>query len=87
MMKEHNLVIYIDIKAEILFRRLKDQTDRPLLMGGNKRERLGQLLSERESLYRQTAQLVFSDGDMLLDEAVVQLHNMIRRLENGLMNH
>ena len=77
MMKEHNLVIYIDIKADILFRRLKDQTDRPLLMGGNRRERLGRLLSERESLYRHTAHLVFRGGDMPPDEAAARLHNMM----------
>jgi shikimate kinase len=61
-LRERALVIYLRATADEVHRRTRRDKSRPLLQAENPRERIEQLLSEREPLYAQTAHLSFQSA-------------------------
>ena len=59
---ERGLVIYLRTSADEVFRRTRRDKSRPLLQTGNPRERIDQLLKEREPLYAAAAHLTFQSA-------------------------
>ena len=59
---ERGLVIYLRATADEVFRRTRRDKSRPLLQTENPRERIEQLLAEREPLYAETAHLTFQSA-------------------------
>ena len=58
MMREHGTVIYLRTSPEHLARRLKNDTKRPLLQGGDVLKKLKDLYAVRDPLYREAAHYV-----------------------------
>jgi shikimate kinase len=54
-LREGTHVFYLRSTPEELFRRLRHDTHRPLLQGGDPLRRLRELFRERDPLYRRTA--------------------------------
>ncbi|HQR70544.1 MAG TPA: shikimate kinase [Burkholderiaceae bacterium] len=54
-LRERGLVIYLRTSADEVHRRTRRDKNRPLLRTGNPRERIEQLLTEREPLYEEVA--------------------------------
>jgi shikimate kinase len=54
-LREHCKVLYLRATPDELFRRLRNDTHRPLLQVGDPLKRLRELYRERDPLYRQTA--------------------------------
>ena len=61
-LKKNSTLVYIASSRNVIFERLKNQTNRPLLKGGNPKEKIKELLDSREPLYRQAADYSV-DGD------------------------
>jgi shikimate kinase len=61
-LRERGLVIYLRATADEVFRRTRRDKSRPLLQTENPRERIEQLLAEREPLYAETAHLTFQSA-------------------------
>jgi len=61
-LRERGLVIYLRASADEVFRRTRRDKSRPLLQTENPRERIEQLLAEREPLYAETAHLTFQSA-------------------------
>ncbi len=59
---ERTTVIYLRSTPEELLRRLRHDTQRPLLQGGDPLKKLRQLFRERDPLYRRTAHYVIETG-------------------------
>jgi shikimate kinase len=59
---ERGLVIYLRASADEVFRRTRRDKSRPLLQTENPRERIAQLLAEREPLYAEVAHLTFQSA-------------------------
>lgn len=59
---ERTTVIYLRSTPEELWRRLRHDTQRPLLQGGDPLKKLRQLFRERDPLYRRTAHYVIETG-------------------------
>jgi len=57
-MREHGTVIYLRTSPEHLARRLKNDTKRPLLQGGDVQQKLKDLYTARDPLYREAAHYV-----------------------------
>ena len=57
-LRDRSVVVYLRSTPEELGRRLKHDTQRPLLQGGNPQEKLSKLFAERDPLYRQTAHFI-----------------------------
>jgi shikimate kinase len=61
-LRDRGLVIYLRTTADEVFRRTRRDKSRPLLQTGNPRERIEQLLAEREPLYAAAAHLTFQSA-------------------------
>ncbi len=76
-LREHTTVIYLRSTPEELFRRLRHDTQRPLLQVRDPLRRLRELHAERDPLYRETAHYTVDTGrpsvPMLVNMILAQL--------------
>ncbi len=61
---ERGVVVYLRANADELFRRVARDRNRPLLQTDNPRQRLKELLEQREPLYDEVAHLAFDTGSL-----------------------
>jgi shikimate kinase len=61
-LRDHSTVVYLRSTPEELFRRLRRDTQRPLLQVADPLRKLRELFAERDPLYRQTAHFVIETG-------------------------
>lgn len=82
-LQEHSTVIYLHSSPEELYRRLRHDTQRPLLQVADPLKKLRELYAQRDPLYRECAHFVIETGR----PSVAQLVNMVcMQLElSGLM--
>jgi shikimate kinase len=73
LLSERGHVIYLKSSPDELFRRLKNDTTRPLLQVSDPQRRLRDLYEQRDPLYRETAHFVIETGR----PSVATLVNMI----------
>ena len=59
---EHSQVVYLNSSPEELFRRLRHDTNRPLLQVADPLDRLRELFTQRDPLYRETAHFIIETG-------------------------
>lgn len=62
VMRAHGTVVYLRARLESLWERLRQDTTRPLLATADPRQKLAQLLEQRDPLYREAAHLVVDTG-------------------------
>lgn len=62
ILKQSGLVVFLSVTARELFERTRNDTHRPLLQVSNRREVVERLASERDPLYREVADLIYSGG-------------------------
>jgi len=62
VMRESGTVVYLRARLESLWERTRHDSSRPLLATPNPRERLSELLTQREPLYRAAAHIVVDSG-------------------------
>ena len=72
-LRAHTTVVYLRATPEELFRRLRHDTQRPLLQVADPLRKLRELFRDRDPLYRETAQFVIETGR----PSVTNLVNMI----------
>jgi len=77
VLRDHAVVFYLRATPEELFRRLRRDTQRPLLQVRDPLRRLRELFAERDPLYRETAHYVVDTGrpsvPMLVNMILAQL--------------
>ena len=61
-LKTRGFVIYLHAQPLVLSQRTRTDKSRPLLQGGDPRDRLEKLYAERDPLYREVADLVIDTG-------------------------
>ncbi len=63
LLRELGCVIYLTAAKETILERIKNDGSRPMLKGGDLKQKVEQLMREREALYRQAAHIeVRTDG-------------------------
>jgi len=62
VMRESGTVIYLRARVESLWERTRHDSNRPLLATPNPREKLAELLNQREPLYREVAHITVDSG-------------------------
>jgi shikimate kinase len=62
LMRESGTVIYLKARVESLWERTRHDSSRPLLATPNPRERLAEILDERDPLYREAAHVIVETG-------------------------
>lgn len=74
LLKELGMVVYLRIRPETVYERLKEDTTRPLLQGENPMEKIKELMAQRSGFYESGADLVIDvdgvDTDDILGEIV-----------------
>ncbi|WP_238999067.1 shikimate kinase [Azospira restricta] len=79
LLRDHGLVVYLDVSPAQLYERTRHDRNRPLLQVADPLRRLQELLAAREPFYREVADIVV-DGNRCNAQAVVQL--LTREHEN-----
>lgn len=77
ILRKHSTVVYLRSSPDELFRRLRNDTQRPLLQVTDPRARLRELYRQRDPLYRSAAHFMMETGrpsmSMLVNMIVMQL--------------
>lgn len=71
ILKDLGMVVYLRIRPETVYERLKDDTTRPLLQGENPQEKIRRLMESREEAYKEGADFII-DADDLETEPLLQ---------------
>ena len=77
-LRSRGLVVYLRASAEDIWQRTRRDRGRPLLATADPRQRIADLLSQREALYAQTAHLTFDSSQDSVKSTVARL---VERLE------
>lgn len=75
LLKELGQVIYLRTSVDTLCERLKKDTTRPLLAGGDIREKITGLMGKRESIYEARADLIIDTDKKKFEEMYEEIKN------------
>lgn len=80
LMKEKGVCIFLDVDIETLCDRLKNDHTRPLLQGGNLKQRLTTLKEQRQNFYKECAQITIDVNNKevaaIADEIIEHLNKL-----------
>ncbi len=79
LLRQCGTVIYLRIKPENVYERLKGDTTRPLLAGENPLGRIRELMEARKAAYEECA-------DMIIDVDEISMEEILNRLEKELQS-
>lgn len=69
-LRTHGFVVYLTCSIDKLLHRTRSDTERPLLQTGDRRQRIEDLMRDREPLYQQCAHYVVNTGEFPTKSAV-----------------
>jgi shikimate kinase len=78
VMRENGIVVYLRARLESLWERTRQDTARPLLATADPRQRLAELLADREPLYREAAHVVVDTGAQAASTVLTRLLEALR---------
>ena len=64
ILRKAGVVVYLSATAEQIYQRVKHDTNRPLLQVKDRKAVIDRLVSEREPLYKEVADLIFPSGQV-----------------------
>ena len=70
ILRERGFVVYLHAPLDRLFERTSKDTSRPLLQTENPREKLGEILDQRQALYEQTADISVDTDNYSIQQLV-----------------
>ena len=79
-LRDRGTVIYLRASADDLWRRTRNDKNRPLLQTENPRAKLQELLNQRDPLYRETAHLIVDTGEQNVQKLVRHLEQELAQL-------
>lgn len=82
-LKTRGTVIYLRASVDELWNRTRHDKNRPLLQTPDPRERLTELLQQRDPLYREVAHLIVDTGTQSLKSLISRLESMLARRAQG----
>ncbi len=78
ILKELGRVVYLRVRPETVYERVKDDTRRPLLQCADPLSRIRELMAEREDAYRDAADIVVDVDDKDFDSIIREIEEKIR---------
>ncbi len=73
LLKKLGLVVYLQVQPDTVFRRLKGDTSRPLLQGGDAKEKITRLLAFRAPVYKKASHMFVDVDNKTLDEIAEEI--------------
>lgn len=77
LLKKLGKVVYLKLKPETVYERLKDDTKRPLLQCDNPLERIEMLMAQREEAYTDAADVIITVDDKDFDTIIKEIKEMV----------
>ncbi|MCD8082004.1 MAG: shikimate kinase [Clostridiales bacterium] len=68
LMRELGTVVFLNVKAETVLKRLEGDTTRPMLYADDKEKRVNDLMAFRNPLYREAAQVVIDTDEKSVEQ-------------------
>lgn len=81
LLKELGRVYYLKVTSEAVYERLKGDNTRPLLRGENPKEKIKELLSQREAFYEKCAENVIEVSHKSFEEIIEEIVEKERNIE------
>lgn len=78
LLQELGQVFYLRAEGETIYERLKGDTTRPLLQGEDPLTRIRTLLRERDTYYRETADVVITVDDKSFEEILNEIEENVK---------
>ncbi len=66
-------VVYLKVSAETVYKRLKGDATRPLLQGANPMKKIAGLLTSREKLYEEAADIAIVNDGKEYDKVIQEI--------------
>ena len=79
LLRDNGLVIYLRATAEHLAGRVRMDRRRPLLQSGDKLAKIRELLTQREPIYQQLADMVIETNNRSIPRVVRQISKMVEQ--------
>lgn len=79
LLKKIGNVVFLRIKPETVFKRLQNDTSRPLLQGDNPMEKIQNLMEQRKSYYEDAADVIIDVDDKSTDEIVNEIVDYVEK--------
>ena len=80
LLKDNGLVIYLRATAEHLARRVRLDRRRPLLQSGDKLSKIRELLTQREPVYQQLADIVIETNSSSVPRVVREIGRKVKQV-------
>ena len=77
-LKRLGRVFYLKARIETLARRLKGDTDRPLLQTDDLEGRIRRMLADRENIYLEMADNIIDTDDMTAEETADRIISLVK---------
>lgn len=77
-LKKGGIIIYLRSNPKSIAHNLRYDNTRPLLAGGNKEEKIAELMAEREPTYNKCADVIIDVSNLNIDETLEKIHNLIK---------
>ena len=77
IIKKSSIVIFLSVNAETVFKRLKDEKDRPLLSNGDMEAKISEMLAYRQPLYTKYADIVIDTNRLTPREVAEKIEDSI----------
>lgn len=81
MLKQLGTVVYLEAEPQTVLKRLQGDTTRPLLQGGDVKNRVEDMIKRRGPIYREAAELVVDVNGRSVDEIVGELEERMGEKE------
>ncbi len=78
LLRELGTVVYLRVRPETVYERLKNDTTRPLLQGEDPLGKIRRLMAERESAYAETADVILDVDEMAAEQVVESIMRSVR---------
>ncbi len=76
-MRETGKIIYLEASLDMLWQRVKQKKDRPLLRGANPRQALAAILEQRKALYEKNCDFQISTEGLTAETAARKIFDMM----------
>lgn len=86
LLKQLGTVIYLRVRPETVYQRLKNDTTRPLLQCDNPLERIRELLESRKSAYESCADIIIDVDDYNADQVMARIEEEINKMKILVIN-
>lgn len=82
LMRRAGKVVFLDTSLNVIWDRVKNKKDRPLLKGDNPFEKLKKIFYDRESIYQDAADFIVNTDGLSADTAAKKVFERLRNREN-----